>query len=95
MQANSLRGLITCEVTPEFLASLKERNIKFELSGWGQNGKTLSESEIIAKAQDCEIVIVEIEELSKKVLESLPNLKFVGKSSKIQPLFSKTLNYQV
>ena len=80
MQANSLRALITCEVTPEFLASLKERNIDFELSGWGQDGKTLSEVELIAKAQNCEIVIVEIEELNRKVLESLPNLKFVGVS---------------
>ena len=80
MQANSLRALITCEVTTEFLASLKKRNIDFELSGWGQDGKTLSEVELIAKAQNCEIVIVEIEELNRKVLESLPNLKFVGVS---------------
>ena len=80
MQANSLRALITCEVTTEFLASLKKRNIEFELSGWGQNGKTLSEVELIAKAQNCEIVIVEIEELNRRVLESLPNLKFVGVS---------------
>jgi D-3-phosphoglycerate dehydrogenase len=80
MQANSLRALITCEVTTEFLASLKKRNIEFVLSGWGQDGKTLSEVELIAKAQNCEIVIVEIEELNRKVLESLPNLKFVGVS---------------
>ena len=80
MQANTFRALITCEVTPEFLASLKNRNIQYELSGWGQNGKTLSDAELIAKAQDCEIVIVEIEELNRKVLESLPNLKFVGVS---------------
>lgn len=78
MQANSLRALITCEVTTEFLASLKERNIQYELCGWGQNGMTLSDSELVAKAQNCEIVIVEIEELNRKVLESLPNLKFVG-----------------
>ena len=80
MPAKSLRALITCEVTSEFLASLKERNIEFELCGWGQNGKTLSETELISKAQNCEIVIVEIEELNRKVLESLPNLKFVGVS---------------
>jgi D-3-phosphoglycerate dehydrogenase len=80
MQANSLRALITCEVTTEFLASLNERNIKFELSGWGQNGITLSDSELVAKGQNCEIVIVEIEELNRKVLEALPNLKFVGVS---------------
>ena len=80
MPAKSLRALITCEVTTEFLASLKERNIDFELCGWGQNGKTLSDTELISKAQNCEIVIVEIEELNRKVLESLPNLKFVGVS---------------
>lgn len=80
MQANTFRALITCEVTPEFLTSLKDRNIQYELSGWGQNGKTLSDAELIAKAQDCEIVIVEIEELNRKVLESLGNLKFVGVS---------------
>ncbi len=80
MQGNSLRALITCEVTTEFLASLKERNIQYELCGWGQNGMTLSDSELVAKAQNCEIVIVEIEELNRKVLESLPNLKFVGVS---------------
>jgi hypothetical protein len=62
MQANSLRALITCEVTPKFLASLKERNIDFELCGWGQNGRTLSDTELISKAQNCEIDIVEIEE---------------------------------
>jgi D-3-phosphoglycerate dehydrogenase len=80
MPARSIRALITCEVTTEFLASLKERSIEFELCGWGKNGKTLSDVELIAKARDCEIVIVEIEELNRKVLESLPNLKFVGVS---------------
>lgn len=80
MPARSLRALITCEVTTKFLASLKERSIEFELCGWGQNGETLSDAELIAKARDCEIVIVEIEELNRKVLESLPNLKFVGVS---------------
>lgn len=80
MPARSLRALITSEVTTKFLASLKERSIEFELCGWGQNGETLSDVELIAKARDCEIVIVEIEELNRKVLESLPNLKFVGVS---------------
>lgn len=80
MPANSMRALITCEVTAKFLSSLKERNIDFELSGWGQNGIPLTSAELISKAQNCEIVIVEIEELTRKVLESLPNLEFVGVS---------------
>ncbi len=80
MPDNTMCALITCEVTDEFLAALKARGIDYELMGWGQNGITLTEKEIISKARDCEIVIVEIEELNKNVIESLPNLKFVGVS---------------
>lgn len=80
MPDNAMRALITCEVTDDFLTALKARGIDYELLGWGQTGITLSATEIISKAQECEIVIVEIEELNKKVVESLPNLKFVGVS---------------
>ena len=52
MQANSLRALITCEVTIEFLASLKERNIQYELCGWGQNGMTLSARLLLLKLKN-------------------------------------------
>ena len=80
MPDNSLRALITCEVTDEFLAALQSRSINYELTGWGQTGFTLSEQELIAKAQNCQIIIVEIEELTKQVIADLPNLKFVGVS---------------
>jgi phosphoglycerate dehydrogenase-like enzyme len=75
-----MRALITCEVTDEFLSALKSRKIEYQLTGWGQTGNTLTQEELISKAQDCEIVIVEIEYLNKSVIESLPNLKFVGVS---------------
>lgn len=75
-----MRALITCEVTDEFLSALKSRKIEYQLTGWGQTGNTLTQEELISKAQDCEIVIVEIEDLNKSVIESLPNLKFVGVS---------------
>ena len=80
MPNNTMRALITCEVTNEFLSALKSRGIEYELTGWGQTGNTLTQDELIAKAQECEIVIVEIEDLNKAVIESLPNLKFVGVS---------------
>lgn len=80
MPDNTMRALITCEVTDKFLTALNVRGIDYELMGWGQTGTTLSEKEIIERAQECEIVIVEIEELNKSVIESLPNLKFVGVS---------------
>ena len=75
-----MRALITCEVTDEFLNALTSRKIEFELTGWGQTGITLSEKELISKAENCDIVIIEIEELNKAVIDSLPNLKFVGVS---------------
>jgi D-3-phosphoglycerate dehydrogenase len=75
-----MRALITCEVSNEFLSALKTRGIEYELTGWGQTGNTLTQEELIAKAQGCEIVIVEIEDLTKAVIESLPDLKFVGVS---------------
>ena len=75
-----MRALITCEVTDEFLSALTSRKIEFELTGWGQTGITLSEKELISKAENCDIVIIEIEELNKAVIDSLPNLKFVGVS---------------
>jgi D-3-phosphoglycerate dehydrogenase len=75
-----MRALITCEVSNEFLSALKTRGIEYELTGWGQTGNTLTQEELFAKAQGCEIVIVEIEDLNKAVIESLPDLKFVGVS---------------
>ena len=80
MPDKSMRALITCEVTDEFLKALTSRKIEFELTGWGQTGITLSEKELISKAENCDIVIIEIEELNKAVIDSLPNLKFVGVS---------------
>ena len=80
MPNNTMRALITCEVSNEFLSALKTRGIEYELTGWGQTGNTLTQEELIAKAQGCEIVIVEIEDLNKAVIESLPDLKFVGVS---------------
>lgn len=80
MQAKPIRALITCEVTDDFLSSLEQRNIDFDLSGWGRHGTVLSEDDLISKAINCEIVIIEIEQLNRKVLESLSNLKFIGVS---------------
>ena len=67
-----MRALITCEVSNEFISALKTRGIEYELTGWGQTGNTLTQEELISKAQGCEIVIVEIEDLNKAVIESLP-----------------------
>lgn len=80
MPNNTMRALITCEVSNEFISALKTRGIEYELTGWGQTGNTLTEQELIAKAQGYEIVIVEIEDLNMAVIESLPDLKFVGVS---------------
>lgn len=80
MSNRPISALITCETTKSFLTELKNRNIRYELMGWGNTGIVLSQEELISKAKNCEIIVVEIEELNQKVLSSLPNLRFVGVS---------------
>lgn len=80
MSDNTLRALVTCEVTNEFLIEMKSRDIQIKLDGWGQSGIVLDSEALISQAKDCEILIVEIEELNEYVLEKLPQLKFVGVS---------------
>lgn len=75
-----LKALVTCEVTNDFLKRMNARNIDITLDGWGQTGNILNSEELIHKAENCEIVIVEIEALNSLVLQKLPNLKFVGVS---------------
>ena len=80
MSNRNFRALITCEVNQEFLNDLLSRDIEYTLDGWGKTGTALSELEIISKAKDCDLVIVEIEDLNQTVLKALNNLKFVGVS---------------
>jgi phosphoglycerate dehydrogenase-like enzyme len=80
MSDRKMRALITSEVTDEFLELLDVRNIQYELAGWGQSGTVLTENQIIESAQQCEIVIVELENINRKVIEALPGLQFVGVS---------------
>jgi phosphoglycerate dehydrogenase-like enzyme len=78
--ARSRKALITCEVTPEFLSALEDRGIEYLLAGWGQTGQELHASSIVEMAKECELVIVEIENMSELVLRKLPSLKFLGVS---------------
>ena len=80
MQDEVKSALITCEVTDSFLSEMNNRSIQYELTGWGQTGRALTQEELISKAKNCQIVIVEIEDLNIQVLNSLPNLEFIGVS---------------
>lgn len=78
MSVSRMRAMITSEVTDEFLNSLEVRGIDYELLGWGQTGTALKGFEIVEKANKCQILIIELEVLNKEVIESLPNLRFIG-----------------
>lgn len=80
MSRNEMNALITCEVTDDFLSSLTERGISFRRSGWGLTGVTLQPNEIIREASDCQILIVELEQLNRELIQRLPNVKFIGVS---------------
>ncbi len=80
MSPRKLKALITCEVNDGFLHALEERGIQFELAGWGQTGITLTDSEVVAKAEDCNLLIIEIEGISRDILLRLPKVRFIGVS---------------
>jgi len=80
MPNDSMKALVTSEVTKNFIEALKDRKIGVQLVGWGQTGEVLNAVSIVQQAKDCEILVVEMEELNRDVLQQLPNLKFVGVS---------------
>ena len=80
MSHEELCAFVTCEVTEEFLRELKSRGIKTEIAGWGLTGIVMSPEELLQKAEHCQILIVEIEELKSEVLTQLKNVKFIGVS---------------
>ena len=80
MPSNALKALVTCEINDSFRSAMKDRNINIQVGGWGQTGDVLSPDTLVEQAKDCEIVIVEIEDLSSQVLQQLPSLKFIGVS---------------
>ncbi|MGE5572593.1 MAG: 2-hydroxyacid dehydrogenase [Bacteroidota bacterium] len=54
------------------------RHMEVQLCGWGKTQKELAEDELIAAAQDCEVLITEVEDVTAKVIDSCPNLKLIG-----------------
>ena len=80
MSHEELCALITCEVSENFLNDLKSRGIKTEVAGWGLTGIVMSPEEMLQRAQYCQILIVEIEELNSEILTQLKKLKFIGVS---------------
>lgn len=80
MLYKGLKALITCEVTDQFQQALEARGIQYELAGWGQTGDVLDDLQITSKAKDCDLLIVEIENLTREVIKDLPKLRFIGVS---------------
>ena len=80
MSHEELCALITCEVTEDFLSDLKSRGIKTEVAGWGLTGIVMSPEELLQRAENCQILVVEIEELNSEVLTQLKKVQFIGVS---------------
>lgn len=75
-----MKALITSEVSSGFVLALEERGIEWKRAGWGLDGKVLLSNELLTEAENCQIVIVEIEELTKEVISRLPHIAFIGVS---------------
>ena len=73
----TLKIIITAPFSDEGIAFL-ESYAEIERCGWGVTAEALSEDELIAKAKTCAGIITEVEDVTAKVIESCPELKFIG-----------------
>lgn len=72
-----MKALITAQLTDDGIELLgKYMELKF--GGWGTTGVKLEEDELIKEAADCDFLIVCYEQVTKKVMESLPLLRAVA-----------------
>lgn len=72
-----MKIIITAPFSDEGIALL-ESYAEIERCGWGVTAEPLSEDELIAKAKTCAGIITEVEDVTAKVIESCPELKFIG-----------------
>jgi phosphoglycerate dehydrogenase-like enzyme len=72
------KALVTSEVTETFMAQLEARGYQPRHIGWGHNGIALTEEEMEREIAECEIAIVEVENLSASTLVKAKSLKFIG-----------------
>jgi D-3-phosphoglycerate dehydrogenase len=72
-----VKAIITAPFHQEGVDILS-KHMDVQLAGWGQTQEELTEDQLIEAAQGCEVLISEVEEITARVIDSLPDLKLIG-----------------
>lgn len=72
-----MKAVITAQFDSHIMSQLKEQ-MEVIHTGWGVTEVVLTPDELIEYLKDADFLITEIEKCSKEVIESCPNLKFIG-----------------
>lgn len=71
------KALITARFTEEAKGSLRPF-VEISEAGYGKSGQLLSETDFLAKACKVEVLVVELQPVTKVVIETAPNLEVIG-----------------
>lgn len=71
--------LVTMMLSDSQMSRLSEK-CQIIQAGWGKTGYRLSEDELCNRISDVDILLVGYEKVTKRVIESAPNLKLIGVS---------------
>lgn len=69
---------MTAEITPDGVRRLEQLGYQVQRAGWGLTRQALTQDELVAAAQDCRLLLTEIEVVDADVLAALPALELVG-----------------
>ncbi len=73
-----MRALVTAEFTDRGVARLQALGYRVQRAGWGVTRQALDRDGLLAAAQGCSLLVVEIEQVDAQVLEALPDLRIVA-----------------
>lgn len=73
-----VRALVTAEFTDEGVARLEALGYEVARAGWGLTRQALDRDALVAAAQGCALLVVEIERVDAGVLDALPDVRLVA-----------------
>lgn len=73
-----MRSLITAEWTEEATAALEALGFEVRRAGWGVTGDPLDRDRLVAAAEGCALLVVELETVDADVLSALPDLRLLA-----------------
>jgi len=73
-----VRALVTAEWTDDGVRRLSALGYDVVRAGWGATGRALDRDGLVAAAQGCALLVVEVERVDADVLAALPELRLVA-----------------